>query len=170
MVFKIDECERADWPLLQNRAVNLFWNMEIYKGAIVSLEELGYRTIKLRFENAAKFTNDVSEALKWKQQFGYEPLDGDLNALNDGLRGQPFYSADDSAICIENFNLFAKQNKHDSSAFLNILERTSRNYLLFGKRLIALIQTTDPRYRCDNIGGTYADWNEAEWFNWNRGL
>ncbi len=168
MVFLQGETERFDWPLLQNGAINLYRGMELYDSAIESLSELKYYIIRVRFETLDKFTNDVSDALKWKKQFGYSPWTGNLNGLNDGLSGEPFESANDSAICIENFDALVRADESLSNALLEMVERHSRNYLLFGKRLIGMIQTNDSDYQCSNIGGASANWNGAEWLNENR--
>ena len=170
MSFKIDELERPDWPLLQNGAINLYWSHERYENATVSLKKLGYHIIKLRFDNFEQFKNDISTALKWKQQFGYFPWNESLDALNDGFREEPFNTADNTAFCIERFHACVSYDRFMATTLLDILERTSRNHLLFGKRLIGLIQTDDPEFDCSGLGGATAHWNEAEWLDANRGL
>ena len=112
----------------------------------------------------------MSDVLKWKEQFGYYPWTGNLDALNDGLRGQPFDSADNATIAIENFDALIKSEKHLSLVLLDLLERHSRNYLLFGKRLIGLIQTNNPKIHFESIGGTSAQWNRDESLDSSRGL
>src|SRR5262245_13543016 len=111
MVFRPEDTSRSDWPLLQNGAITLYWRIELFEAAINSLNKLSYRVLRLRFNEPQKFMVDISEALKWRQQFGYEPWTGNLDALNDAFRYEPFDSADDSAFCIENFQAAVE---HDS--------------------------------------------------------
>ncbi|MGI9383521.1 MAG: hypothetical protein ACR2PO_10230 [Methyloligellaceae bacterium] len=170
MVFKIDDEDRYDWDLLQNGAINLYFKHAVFEEAITSLEQLGYHIIRLRFDNEKQFEADMTRALKWQQQFGYSPWNGNLDALNDGFRDEPFNSADDTAFCIENFQACVAHDGYMATTLLDILARTSRNYLLFGKRLIGLIQTNDPEFDRDGLGGTTTHWNEAEWLNSARGL
>lgn len=170
MVFSSEKTDRYDWRLLHWGAVNLYWRMEIFESDIAELVELNYRIIRLRFDNASQFQNDLSAALKWREQFGYFPWTGNLNALNDGFKCEPLESADDNAICIENYNALVRDDEQLSVELLNMIEYHSRNYLLLGKRLIGLVQTNDPAFYCRNIGGRRANWNQAEWLNSARGL
>ncbi|MGI9381635.1 MAG: hypothetical protein ACR2PO_00650 [Methyloligellaceae bacterium] len=169
-VFEIDGEDRFDWDLLQNGAINLYFKPAVLEEAIAALEQLGYHVIRLRFDTEKQFEADITTALKWEEQFGYAPWNGDLNALNDGFRGQPFHSADDTAFCIENFQACVALNDYWATGLLDIMARTSRDYLLFGKRLIFLIQTDDPEFDREGLGGTSTHWNEAEWLNSARGL
>jgi hypothetical protein len=169
-MFNLENRDRADWSLLQNGPVNLFWRMAGFEAAITSLAQLNYHIIRLRFTDPTQFQLDVSTALKWREQFSYEPWTGDLNALEDGFSGEPFNTANDSAVCIGNFDVLHASDRQLSFHLLDIIERQSRNYLLFSKRLIGLIQTNDVNYRCAGIGSTGAHWNQAEWLDSSRGL
>jgi len=170
MVFQYGNDETRDARMLALGAVHLFMQMDIYEEALAEFCDLGYLTIKLKFETVSKFESDLSAALKWEDQFGYSPWNGNLNALNDGFRGEPFESSDSTAICIENFDALVSSNSTLSFHLLDMIERHSRNYLLYGKKLIALIQTNEPKYSCDKIGAGSTHWNEKEWLNKNRGL
>jgi hypothetical protein len=75
----------------------------LLENAISELIELGYHVIRLRFEDQAQFDQLIADQFKWKKQFGYEPWNGSFDALNDGLRGEPFATSDKSVICIENY-------------------------------------------------------------------
>jgi len=170
MVFKVDDTDRLDWDLLQKGAVNLYFKSELFDDAIQSLKDLGYHIIRLRFDSPDHFKNDLSLALKWEEQFGYFPWNDSLDALNDGFRGEPFNSAANAAFCIENFQACVSYDNYMATTLLTIIERTSRDYLLFGKRLIGLIQTNDPNFHRDGLGGTTTHWNDAEWLDSARGL
>ncbi|WP_419901743.1 hypothetical protein [Kiloniella sp.] len=170
MIFKDEFSGRADWPLLQNGAVHLYWKPEVYEDAIQSLKTLNYRIMNIHYENIDQFKSDLSSSLKWQEQFGYSPWDGNLNALNDGIREEPFNSSDRNAICISNYQALASDDKYFAFKLLDLIARHSRDYLLFGKVLIGLIQTNDPNFRCEGIGGTQASWNLSEWKNSSRGL
>jgi hypothetical protein len=90
--------------------------------------------------------------------------------LNDGFRGEPFDSADDSAFCIEGFDLLAAKDRRMAEVILDIIAYQSRSYLLFGKRLIGLIQTADAKYHPGKLGGCSANWNQREWLFKDRGI
>src|SRR5262249_16061762 len=53
---------------------------------------------------------------------------------------------------------------------LDILATASRDQLLFGRRLICLVQSDDPRLHLAPVGGLSPFWNPREWFDKDRGL
>lgn len=169
-MFTEDNLDRADWPLLQNGPINLFWRKSVFAATILDLEALNYLILRIKFSNLDQFYRDVSDALKWTEQFGYDRWNGNLNALNDGFRYEPFASANDSAFCVEDFHLLVNKDRQTAEALLEILADQSRAYLLFGKRLIGLFQTDDNKFSTDALGRSSAHWNQAEWLNKNRGL
>lgn len=160
--------ERVDWQFLQNGSVNLFWREEIFDAAIDALEELGYKAIKLNFQSVEKFTFDISDALKWEEHFGYYPWNGVMAALEEGFEEEPFSSANDAVFCLSGFHKMMEQDPYLAKYFLNILEDTSRIYLLFGKRFISLIQTNDPNFHSEPLRRRSAHWNTLEWENVSR--
>jgi hypothetical protein len=119
-VFSENNLDRLDWPLLQNGPVNLFWRKSVFEAAILDLEALHYRILRVRFANLEDFYRDVSIALKWNEQFGHDLWKGNLDALNDGFRGQPFESGDDSAFCIEDFHMLVAQDRELAEEILDI--------------------------------------------------
>ena len=170
MVFKIGGEDRADWPLLQNGAINVYLKPSLFEQAISDLHALEYRIIRLAFESQRQFEAELSLALKWQEQFGYSPWNGNLDALNDGFRDEPLSSSDNTALCIENFQAYVREDEQAATGLLDIVESTSRDYLLFGKRLIALIQTNDPRFVRTGLGQRSTNWNPSEWFDSARGI
>ena len=170
LMFKDHDESRADWPLLQNGAVNLFWRKSVFQDARSQLSDLGYEIAEIEYQTPETFRSALSEALKWKEQFGYEPWGGGLDALADGVGGFPFPQSKSAAICIENYDLFAKDQPEIALAVLDIVEAQSRNHLLVGCRLIALIQTNDASLEFGPLGCRSATWNRREWLWKDRGL
>lgn len=109
----------------------------------------------------------MSVALKWEQQFGYQ-WQGNLDAFNDGLIDEPFSTAPDSAICVENFHRLVAEDREWARDFLDIIADNSRSYLLSGKHLICLIQTDDGNFDPGRLGGLEPQWNSREWLTKNR--
>ena len=169
MVFSEDETDRLDYQLMQNGSVLLFWRKAIFLDTIEALRSLDYDIRHVAFTSMEKFQDDISDALKWQQQFGYNKWSGNLDALTDGFRGEPFDAGNRAAFCIENFHQLKTEDPKLAWALLDILEHSSRDYLMFGKRLIGLIQTDDDRYSPEPLGGRKPQWNRAEWLNGNRG-
>lgn len=163
--------ERADWPLLQNGAVNLFRKPEILAGVRAGLTGLDYGISEVSCgTQVPSFEAQMSSALKWHELFGYEPWTGNLDALRDGMRYYPFGPSGRSALILNGFHHLVAVDSERAHIILDIIEAAARDHLLTAKLLIALVQTDDPRYSCSGIGGRNANWNDHEWLDANRDL
>lgn len=60
--------------------------------------------------------------------------------------------------------------KHLAEIVLHILARAVRYHMLFGRRLLILVQSDDPRITFGDLAGVTASWNPREWLIKNRGL
>jgi hypothetical protein len=163
--------QRADWPLLQNGAVNLFLKPEILAGACEALAALDYEITEVSCAGSvAEFEAEMSRVLRWHEAFGYEKWTGNLNALNDGVGCYPFGPSSRSALVLSGFHHLVAADEARAHAILDIIETWSRNHLLRGNYLIALVQTDDPTYECEGLGSRCANWNWREWFSVERDL
>jgi hypothetical protein len=52
---------------------------------------------------------------------------------------------------------------------LDVLAASSYPHLLFGRRLLVLVRTHDPRLRIAQVGSHIVGWNAREWSNRARG-
>jgi len=171
-MFKTDEdMNRADWPLLQNGAINLFWRPEILNEAQRALGLLGYEIAEISGRSGwSGFRTQMSFTLRWDEQFGYASWTGNMNALNDGLRGYPFGVSHRNALVIRDFDILVEEDREGSRILLDLLETTARDHLLWGKTLVVLIHTNDNRYDSGPVGGRSAHWNQREWMDASRCL
>jgi RNAse (barnase) inhibitor barstar len=53
---------------------------------------------------------------------------------------------------------------------LHVFARAVRYHMLFGRRLMIVVQSDDPRIRFKNFARVAVDWNPHEWLAQNRGL
>ncbi|RYG94777.1 MAG: hypothetical protein EON58_15530 [Alphaproteobacteria bacterium] len=163
--------DRADWPLLQNGAVHLFWSQEVLAQTRSQLAEIGYEQSEIVFGSKVPgFQTQISKALKWEEQFGYGGWTGNLNALEDGMRYFPFGPSGRSCLVFLNFHQFASKSPQTAHQVLDIIECAARDHLLSGKLLLALVQTNDNHYECAPVGSRQVGLNPREWTNINRGL
>ena len=165
IVSVVDYEERADWELIAEGAVTLFWRKPQFEKCKNDLRLLDYRMVEIVCTNRKEFAGDLGSGLGWKEQFGYEPWDGNLNALNDGLRYPPFGSTGCLALCFERFDRLVAESPQLADGILDVVELQSRNQLLKGRRLLAIVQTNDGSFSTQNLGGRQARWNRAEWLN-----
>lgn len=160
---------RLDYDLLRNGAVNLYFSQNILAEDIAWLNSHGYRIYVL---NAASwlseddFHRDASNVLGFPGYYGKN-----LNAFNDCLSEIEVPDSDGGcAIQFLGFDKLAGLHPGLAHAILDILETTSRRFLLTGQRLIALVQSDDPLISFEHLGCLAATWNPKEWLNKNRGL
>jgi len=159
---------RADWPYLQNGAVTLFWRRARLNEAMRALDGLGYRLVEADCETVHGFCLALGTGLDWVGQFGYQPWNGNLDALNDGLRGDIFSPTGGLAICLTGFHQLVAADRDFALKVLDVMEGGARDRLVEGKRLAVLVQTDDARFETPSLGGRPATWNEAEWLNASR--
>ena len=161
--------QRADWQLLQNGAVSLFWQPSVLDDAQQALAALGYEIAEISCE-AGRFKAEMSRALKWQEQFGYSPWTGNLDALNDGLRHVPFGPSGRMALTLRRFHELVAVDADFAWKVIDLIEYNARDLLLEGKLLIGLVQTDDNLYACPPLGGRSVRWNGQEWLDKDRGL
>jgi hypothetical protein len=66
------------------------------------------------------------------------------------------------------YDAFAKSQPHLAQTILDSIESTSRRFLLTGRRLLALVQSSDPRIRFERVGAMPVTWNPREWLDADR--
>jgi len=52
----------------------------------------------------------------------------------------------------------------------DVFARAVRYHMLFGRRLLILIQSENPNIQLGRLGGLAPIWNRREWLNKSRGL
>ncbi len=162
--------ERADWPLIKDGAVSLFWSPTVLAETQRELALIGYEIAVVTCrEGQGTFREQFSEVLKWGEQFGYASWGGNLNALEDAFCSYPFGSSGRSALVLDGFHALVAEDKTTAEVVLDMIERWSRNHLIQGKILLGLVQTDDNRYE-PVIGSRRPNWNLREWLGLRRGL
>jgi hypothetical protein len=168
--FTEDDTDRLDWQLLQNGAVTLYWRRELFDRDISWLRDHGYSAHIIDCADIARFHAQMTRVLRFKENYGYEPWTGNLDALRDAFSDLVFDSVTGIAFCFTRIDLLAAADRDLARTTLDIIESQSRDYLLFGHRFLAFAQTDDPAIELGSIGARRANWNRSEWLNANRGL
>ena len=163
-VFRLPgDASRADLAMLRIAAVNLVSDRALFAARRGQLRALDYAEIFIHFETLDRFRRELSEGLKWQEQFGYAPWTGNLDALNDGFRDPPSFSGSGGlVVAIDGFDALMAAERRTATVLLDIIEYQSRNHLLYGRRLIALIRS-DARQSLAQLtfGGRGPNWLEA---------
>lgn len=163
-----DGDDSTDLEFIAEAAVTLFWRTSLFEDAKQRLRSLNYHTVEITCFTRDQFVVELGDGLEWKRRFGYEPWHGGLDAFDDGLDDPPFSVAGCLALCFERFDRIVAADPQWAVAVLDVIERQSRNHLVHGRRLVALVQTADGSFHTGPLGGAPASWNQAEWLNAKR--
>jgi RNAse (barnase) inhibitor barstar len=182
--FSADEIddEPLDWGILRDGGVALYWRTEILSDDLDWLQLNGYQIT----------TFDASE---WQSPSGWETERRMHESLKVQLSFPDYYgnnlNAFDECICddlvvpdpgglaivLNHYDEFLRTsrnpaNDEESTAetVLYIFAKAVRYHMLFGRRLLILVQSDDPRIEFGRLGGVGASWNSREWLSKNRGI
>jgi hypothetical protein len=161
--FSEHDVDRLDWKLFQWGAIVLYFRESYFQEDAGWLSQNGYVLHMIDCTDGEAFQRQMSTALGWKQLFGYECWNGNLDALNDGLRHLEFPADGGLAFCFKRFNLIKRENPAWAQGILDVIECHSHDYLLLGRRLLALVQSNNPRIAFDKVGARKVQWNPREW-------
>lgn len=168
--FSSNDFDRLDWQLLSRGAVTLYWKVELFQRDMTWLSEHGYTLHQIDCSTVDTFQTRMTEALQFKQNFGYEPWTGNLDALNDAFRNNDYESATGVAFCFSRIDLLLTADRRLAEATLDLIAEHSRDFLLTGDRLLALAQSDDATISIPALGGRVPHWNHDEWLNSDRGV
>ena len=168
--FKNDsrERDRLDWRLLQNGAVALYHRPAVLAEDAAWLQSQGYKVYTVdcaRWESAAAMHEELKRVLGFPAYYA-----GNLASLIDALAELAVPERGGSALQLRRFDAFARRERALAQTLLDVLETTSRGFLLTGRRFLALVQSDDPRISFERVGARPVNWNPREWLESNRGL
>jgi len=162
------ETTRLDWRLLERGAVALY-----HKGAVLShdlgwFRHQGYVIHELDaapWKEAADFHRAAQQALNFPSHYGKN-----LASWIDCIGELPVPDESGMALVFRRYDTFARSQPQLAQTVLDSIETTSRRFLLTGRRLLALVQSDDPRIRFERVGAMPVTWNPREWLDADRGI
>jgi RNAse (barnase) inhibitor barstar len=160
--------DRLDLRLLQSSAVTLYHKSSVLSQDVACLQQFGYRVYTLdaaQWKVAADFHSDA------RREFGFpEYYAANLASWIDCLGELDVPIEGGVVMQFRHFDSFARAEPQFAQTLLDSIESASRRFLLFGRRLLALLQSDDPRIRFERIGAVPVNWNPREWLDADRGL
>jgi RNAse (barnase) inhibitor barstar len=160
--------ERLDVQLLQSSAVTLYHKNSLLAHDISTLQQFGYRVYTLDaalWKTAADFHADA------KRDFGFpDYYAANLASWIDCLGELQIPHEGGVVMQFRHFDAFSRADPQFAHTLLDSIESASRRFLLLGQRLLALVQSDDPRIRFERIGAVPVNWNPREWLDADRGL
>jgi hypothetical protein len=174
--FMDDENNTLDWKILLDGSISLYRNHKYLDDDLQWLQLHGYSVYGI---DCKTWTSDDSmhesleEALSFPAYYGRN-----FDALRDCLEDIEVPSEGGLAIVLDSYDVYAggagstgkKLETHTARTVLDIFARTSRYFLLRGRRFITLVQSDNPSMQFENLGGVSTHWNKREWLNKDRAL
>jgi len=163
-----EDFQRLDWTLLQNGAITLYLRPEFLAEDAEWLKAHNYRLDS--FDCSAWVSEkDMHEALAFGLEFP-EYYGRNLDALNDCIGDIEIPEESGRVLIFHRYDVFAANFPIIGWTILDVVETNSRRLLLFGRRLLALVQSDDPKISFEPVGARPVMWNRREWLNKSRGL
>ena len=154
--------------LLQNGAVGLYFRRQVLAEDIEWLKEHDYRVDT--FECSVWLSeSEMHEALSCGLQFP-DYYGRNLAALNDGISDIEVPEEGGRVLVFNRYDSFAARVPHVAWSVLDLMEFRSRQFLLFGRRSMILVQSDDPEISLELGGGCSVMWDPREWLRSSRGL
>lgn len=174
--------EQRDWIILRDGGVHLYWRQEILADDVDWLKSNGYTIISLdaaEWQSASDWESENLMHESLKAQLSFPDYYGkNLDALDECILDDLVVpDAGGLALVLNRYDRFFKpvrstavDDRCTAETVLSILARAVQYHMLFGRRLLILVQSDDPKIQFQRLGGVAASWNYREWLNKNRGL
>ena len=133
---------------------------------IAWFRQAGYQVHELdagRWTTPDQFHADAQRALNFPAYYAKN-----LASWIDCLAELPVPDETGTLLLFRRYDAFARAQHQLAQTILDSIETTSRRFLLTGRRLIALVQSDDPRIRFERVGAMPVTWNPREWLDADR--
>ncbi|MBP9103646.1 MAG: barstar family protein [Chitinophagaceae bacterium] len=157
-----EEWRRLDYRILLNGWISLYYQQAVLKKDIDWFEKNNFEIIDFDCTNWTEIKiihKDISDHLGFPQYYGES-----FDALNDCLSD---FDISSSGLLII-FRHFQFVEKKVANILLDIFANNSRRHILFGEKLLTLVQVDNPDYEIESVGSCPISWNESEWLNSKR--
>jgi hypothetical protein len=147
-----------DFHLIKNGPVTLYRRREILDETTAWLAADGYQIVPLEagaWTTQADFHRDVRTALDFPGYYG-----DNLDAFNDCLREVAMYeygasrTATGTVLVLTGYDAFARREPRVAAVILDLFAKAARWGMLFGHRMLCLVQSDDPDISFDPVGAT----------------
>ena len=182
-VFKADEVhdEQLDWIILRDGGVHLYWRQEILADELNGLKSNGYKIVSFdasEWQSASEWESERRMHESLKAQLSFPDYYGkNLDALDECMLDDLVVpDSGGLALVLNHYDRFSKpvhnlaSDERTTEVVLSIFAKAVRYHMLFGRRLLILVQSDDPKIKFGRLEGVAACWNHREWLNKNRGL
>jgi Barstar (barnase inhibitor) len=175
-VFGQDDDNTLDYQVLRDGSVSLYRNLLILEEDLQWFRQRRYRIYRM---DCTTWTSEAALHESLQTTFMFPAYYGkNRNALWDSMSDLDIPDDGGVTIVLSSYDVYANgagaapspSGTTAAEALLDIFATTSRSMLLIGKRLITLVQSSDPSIRFGKLGGNEPSWNRREWLDKDRGL
>lgn len=163
-----DEPQRLDWKLMERGAVALYYRSSVLSADVSWFKQQKYVVHELNavlWTTSDAFHDDVKSTLGFPAHYARH-----LMSWVDALPEMDVPDDGGTVLVFRRYDIFAKAQPQLAQTILDSIESTSRRFLLTGRRLLALVQSDDPRIRFERVGAMPVTWNPREWSDSDRGI
>jgi RNAse (barnase) inhibitor barstar len=157
---------RLDLNILRKGAIELYSNRTLLEEACQWFRGENYHVFVFQcagWESTNDFHEAISNTLHFPDYYGLN-----LDAFNDCLAYIDVPQESGCLLVFYCFDLFAKKFPHFAYDVLDIIEINSRRFLLYGERLIALLQSDDPNISFKPVGARSISLNQKRTLKTNK--
>ncbi|HEX4681450.1 MAG TPA: barstar family protein [Gemmatimonadaceae bacterium] len=163
-----EEVQRLDWKLMERGAVALYHRSSVLSADVGWFKQQKYVVHELNaatWQAPADFHAEAQRVLNFPAHYsrnlaGWVDFLPDLEVPDEG----------GMVLVFRRYDVFARAQSQLAQTILDSIESTSRRFLLTGRRLLALVQSDDPRIRFERVGALPVTWNPREWLETDRGI
>jgi hypothetical protein len=175
-VFGLGDENALDYQVLRDGSVSLYRNLLILEEDLQWFRQRRYRIYRM---DCTTWTSEAALHESLQTTFMFPAYYGkNRNALWDSMSDLDIPDDGGVTIVLSSYDVYANgagaapspSGTTAAEALLDIFATTSRSMLLIGKRLITLVQSSDPSIRFGKLGGNEPSWNRREWLDKDRGL
>lgn len=162
------EVERLDWKLLERGAVALYHKSSVLSADLAWFRQQNYAIHEMNgatWHTPQDFHAEAQRVLSFPSHYAKN-----LASWIDCVAELSVPDDSGMVIVFRRFDVFARAQGPLAQTILDSIETTSRRFLLTGRRLIALVQSDDPRIRFERVGAMPVTWNPQEWLDSDRGI
>lgn len=150
--------DRLDWKIFQNGWSSLYHKTEILEKDLDWFTNAGFRVIIIdcsAWSSHSAMHDDLQKTLSFPDFYGRN-----FDALNDCLADIKI-PGEGLVVVLQSFDRLEKETAHN---IVDIFAQKSRYHMLFGRKLLLLLQVTQPAFQLPAVGACPVFWNGAEFF------
>jgi Barstar (barnase inhibitor) len=154
-----EQFNQLDWKMLQHGAVSLYNDHTVLTEDCTWFGERHYHVHQFdcaSWQNIADFYTAINQELDWPFPCS------NLDALEELLVDMHVPQESGTLFVFWRFDPFARRFSRHAHQVLDIMEQTSRRFLLSGQRFMVLVHSDDPDLAFDPVGARPVSLNPTE--------